>query len=50
LEGFAEAHFVGEDAAELVAVEVPEPGGAEALVGTEEGVEPGRDGRGGERG
>lgn len=33
LEGFAEAHFVGEDAAELVGVEVVEPGDAGFLVG-----------------
>ena len=45
LEGFTEAHFVGEDAAELVPVEVPEPGGAEALIGAESGVEGRRDGR-----
>ncbi len=32
LERFAEAHLVGEDAAELVVVEVPEPGDAEALI------------------
>lgn len=50
LEGFAEAHFVREDATELVTVQVPEPSGAEALVGTEEGVEGGRDGCGGEGG
>ena len=41
LEGFAEAHFVGEDAAEFGAVEVPEPGDAEALVGAELVVERG---------
>ena len=50
MEGFAEAHFVREDATELVTVQVPEPSGAEALVGTEEGVEGGRDGCGGEGG
>src|SRR2546421_11501209 len=39
LEGFAEAHFVGEDAAELGAVEMPEPCGAEALIGAELRIE-----------
>ena len=50
LKGFAEAHFVGEDAAEFGAVEVPEPGDAEALVGAELVVERGLDGRGSEGG
>ena len=48
MEGFAEAHFVGEDAAEFGAVEVPEPGDAEALVGAELVVERGLDGRRGQ--
>jgi hypothetical protein len=48
LEGFAEAHFVGEDAAEFVAVEVVEPSDAEALVGAELGFERGREWCGGE--
>src|SRR2546421_10266284 len=50
LEGFAEAHFVGEDAAELVAVEMPEPCGAEALIGTELRIERRRSRRGREGG
>ena len=50
LEGFAEAHFVGEDAAEFRAVEVPEPGDAEALVGAELVVERGFNRRGREGG
>ncbi len=50
LEGFTEAHFVGEDAAEFGAVEVPEPGDAESLIGAELGVEVGGDGCGGEAG
>ena len=50
LEGFAEAHLVGEDAAEAVAVEVPEPGDADLLVGAKQGVERGCDGGGGELG
>ena len=49
LEGFAEAHFVGEDAAEFGAVEVPEPGDAKALVGAELVVERGFDRCGSER-
>jgi len=50
LEGFAEAHFVGENAAEFVAVEVVKPGDAEALVGAEPGFERGRERGGGEAG
>ena len=45
LEGFAEAHFVGEDAAKVVAVEVPEPGDANFLIRTEQCIERGWDGR-----
>ena len=32
LEGFSEAHFISEDAAEFGAVEVPEPSDTEALI------------------
>jgi hypothetical protein len=37
LQGFSEAHFIREDAGELVAVEVPEPGDTEALIRAEQG-------------
>lgn len=50
LEGFAEAHFVGEDAAEVVVVEIPEPSDTEALIRAEEGVELGGEGGGREGG
>ena len=50
LEGFTEAHFIGEDTAEFGAVEVPEPGDAESLIGAELGVEVCGEGRGGEAG
>ena len=44
LEGLAEAHFVGEDAAEAVFLEVAEPADAVLLVGAEEGFEAGFEG------
>lgn len=46
LEGFAEAHFVGENAGQFGAVEMPEPGDAEALIGAQLGLERARDGSG----
>jgi hypothetical protein len=50
LQGFAEAHFVGEDAAEAGAVEVEKPGDADLLVDPEGVFELGSEGRGGEFG
>ena len=50
LQGFAEPHLVGEDATEIMAMEVPEPGGAKLLVGSEGGGEVGAKGRGREGG
>ena len=35
LDGFTQPHLVGEDAAELVAMQVVEPRGAEFLVGAQ---------------
>ena len=39
LRGFAEAHFVGEDAPEFLAVQMPQPRDAELLVRTQHGRE-----------
>lgn len=45
LDGFTESHFVGEDTAEFVAMQVVQPSGTEFLIRTEEVVE--RGGHGG---
>jgi hypothetical protein len=38
LKSFTQPHFVSEDATELMTIEVPEPCGADALIGTQDRV------------